>query len=170
MTNPYAPPLAGVDDIPEPDAAAVPADRGTRLGAAILDSFLFVAAVYLPLMVTLFSTASLDALPDDQPGDAAGVALGAAAVALIGLVVWTWFTLKYMARNSQSIAKKWLRIKVVRADGSPVTLGRLIMLRNVVVWILSMIPLFGIIDALFIFGEARQCLHDKIADTIVIKA
>jgi hypothetical protein len=33
-----------------------------------------------------------------------------------------------------------------------------------------MIPLFGIIDALFIFGDARQCLHDKIADTIVIKA
>jgi uncharacterized RDD family membrane protein YckC len=170
MTNPYAPPLAGVDDIAEPDAAAVPADRGTRLGAAMLDSFLFVGAVYLPLMVTLFSTASLDAPPEEQPGDAAGVALGAAVVALIGLVVWTSFTLKYMARNSQSIAKKWLRIKVVRADGSPVTLGRLIMLRNVVVWILSMIPLFGIIDALFIFGEARQCLHDKIADTIVIKA
>jgi uncharacterized RDD family membrane protein YckC len=89
---------------------------------------------------------------------------------LIGLVIWAWFTLKFMARNSQSIAKKWLQIKVVRADGSRVSLGRLILLRNVVVWILSMIPLFSIIDALFIFGEARQCLHDKIADTIVVKA
>jgi uncharacterized RDD family membrane protein YckC len=58
----------------------------------------------------------------------------------------------------------------VRADGSRVSLGRLILLRNVVVWILSMIPLFSIVDALFIFGEARQCLHDKIADTIVVKA
>lgn len=170
MTNPYAPPLAGVEDISEPEAAAVPADRGTRLGAAIIDSFLFMGAVYVPLMVTIFSTASLDTAPDDQTADFTGVAIGAAIVALVGLIVWAWFTLKYMARNSQSIAKKWLRIKVVRADGSPVTLGRLIMLRNVVVWILSMIPLFGIIDALFIFGEARQCLHDKIADTIVIKA
>ena len=169
MTNPYAPPLAGVDDISEPEADAVPADRGTRLGAAMIDSFLFVGAVYLPLMVTLFSTASFDA-PSEETADAANLALGAAVVALVGLVVWSWFTLKYMARNSQSIAKKWLRIKVVRADGSPVTLGRLIMLRNVVVWILSMIPLFGIVDALFIFGEARQCLHDKIADTIVVKA
>ena len=52
MTNPYAPPQAGVDDISEPQAFAVPADRGTRLGAAILDSVLFVLAVYLPLMVT----------------------------------------------------------------------------------------------------------------------
>ena len=169
MTNPYAPPLAGVDDIPEPDAGAVHADRGTRLGAAILDSVIFGGAVYMPLMIALFSTASLESAPDDQAADLTGVALGAAIVGLIGLVIWTWFTLN-MARNSQSIAKKWLRIKVVRADGSPVTLGRLIMLRNVVVWILSLIPLFGIIDSLFIFGEARQCLHDKIADTIVIKA
>ena len=89
---------------------------------------------------------------------------------LIGLVIWAWFTLKFMARNSQSIAKKWLQIKVVRADGSRVSLGRLILLRNVVVWILSLIPMFGIIDVLFIFGESRQCLHDRIADTIVIKA
>ena len=48
MTNPYAPPQAGVDDISEPQAFAVPADRGTRLGAAILDSVVFVLAVYLP--------------------------------------------------------------------------------------------------------------------------
>jgi uncharacterized RDD family membrane protein YckC len=135
----------------------------------MIDSFLFVGAVYLPLMVTLISTPSFAAPPEEQAADP-GLALGAAVVALIGLVVWSWFTLRYMARNSQSIAKKWLQIKVVRADGSRVSLGRLILLRNVVVWILSMIPLFSIVDALFIFGEARQCLHDKIADTIVVKA
>ena len=169
MTNPYAPPLAGVDDISEPQAFDVPADRGTRLGAAILDSVLFMGAVYVPLMVALFSVARMEAAPEDVD-QFRTLAFGGAVVALIGLVIWSWFTLKFMARNSQSIAKKWLQIKVVRADGSRVSLGRLILLRNVVVWVLSMIPLFGIIDVLFIFGESRQCLHDKIADTIVIKA
>jgi uncharacterized RDD family membrane protein YckC len=169
MTNPYAPPLAGVDDVAESEAFAVPADRGTRLGAAILDSVVFMVAVYLPLMVTLFSMARIETNPEDAD-QFESVAVGAAVAGLIGLVIWGWFTLKFMARNSQSIAKKWLRIKVVRADGSRVSLGRLIMLRNVVVWILSMIPLFSIIDALFIFSESRQCIHDKIADTIVIKA
>jgi hypothetical protein len=36
--------------------------------------------------------------------------------------------------------------------------------------LLSIIPLYGIIELLFIFGEDRQCLHDKIADTIVVEA
>lgn len=170
MTNPYAPPQAAVDDISEPESFNVPAERGARLGAAMIDSFLFIFAVYLPVIVAVGATAQGDLAPDEPNVPFDRIALWSTIVALVGLAVWSWFTLRFMARNSQSIAKKWLRIKVVRADGSPVSLGRLIWLRNVVIWILSLIPLFGIIDALFIFGESRQCLHDKIADTIVIKA
>jgi hypothetical protein len=29
---------------------------------------------------------------------------------------------------------------------------------------------YELIDALMIYGESRQCLHDRIADTIVVKA
>jgi hypothetical protein len=36
--------------------------------------------------------------------------------------------------------------------------------------LLGVIPLYAIIDVLFIFGNARRCVHDYIADTIVIKA
>ena len=74
------------------------------------------------------------------------------------------------SRNGQSIAKKLLGIKVVRTDGSPVSLGRLFLLRNVVNGIISLVPLYGFVDALFIFGESRQCLHDRIAGTVVLKA
>jgi len=55
-------------------------------------------------------------------------------------------------------------------ERTPVTLGRVVWLRNVVNWLISLVPLYSVIDVLFIFGESRQCLHDRIADTIVIKA
>ena len=91
-------------------------------------------------------------------------------VAVIGFILWFWLNIMYMARNGQSIGKKLLGIKVVRTDGSRVSLGRLIGLRGVVNGLISIVPLYGIVDALFIFGESRQCLHDRIADTVVLKA
>jgi uncharacterized RDD family membrane protein YckC len=61
-------------------------------------------------------------------------------------------------------------IKVVRSDGSKASLGRIFWLRNFVNGLLGIIPFYQLIDILFIFGDQRQCLHDKIADTIVVKA
>jgi hypothetical protein len=48
--------------------------------------------------------------------------------------------------------------------------GRIFWLRNVVNAALGVVPFYALIDPLFIFSESQQCLHDKIADTIVIKA
>ena len=158
MTNPYAPPTAIVQDVIDLTEATVLAERGERLAAAILDSIIFAAMVYLPLLLALF---------DDGNGTMGVVGL---VLTCIGLGVWGWLTIDRMRRNGQSIAKKLLNIKVVRKDGSPVSLSRLIWLRNVLNWVISVIPLYGLVDSLFIFGESRQCLHDKIADTMVIKA
>jgi uncharacterized RDD family membrane protein YckC len=85
------------------------------------------------------------------------------------LVAWIWLTVRYVLRNGQSIAKKMTKIKVVRRDGSPVSFGRIFWMRNVANGILSIIPLYGLIEVLFIFSESRQCIHDKLADTIVVK-
>ena len=61
-------------------------------------------------------------------------------------------------------------IKVVRSDGSPAALGRIFWLRNILNGVLGLIPFYVLIDGLLIFADSRQCLHDKIADTIVVKA
>ena len=168
MTNPYAPPQAAVRDIADPSAQLVLADRATRLGAAILDSIIFAVFVYLPFMVAVMvTTANIDGTATNPFG---GVVTVGGILSVIGFIVWAWFTIKYMKDDGQSIAKKMMDIKVVRSDGSPVSLARLIWLRNVLNWAIAIIPLYGIIELLFIFGESRQCLHDKIADTIVVKA
>ena len=168
MANPYAPPRAVVRDIADPSALATPADRGTRLGASILNGIIFGAMVYVPMLFgAMVSGATAAARGESGPGPMGSVGV---VVAVIGFIVWFWLTIMYMARNGQSIGKKLVGIKVVRTDGSPASLGRLIWLRNVVNGLISIVPLYGFVDALFIFGESRQCLHDKIADTVVLKA
>ena len=168
MTNPYAPPRAIVRDIADPSALAIPAERGTRLGASILNGIIFAAMVYMPMLFgAMVSGATAAATGESGPGPMGAVGV---VVAVIGFIVWFWLTIMYMARNGQSIGKKLLGIKVVRTDGSPVSLGRLIGLRGVVNGLISILPLYALVDALFIFGESRQCLHDRIADTVVLKA
>jgi uncharacterized RDD family membrane protein YckC len=77
-------------------------------------------------------------------------------------------------RNGQSIGKKCLGIKDVRTDGSRAGFGRIFGLRYLVNTLLTMIPLIGsfyaLVDVLMIFGSAKRCAHDYIADTIVVRA
>lgn len=162
MTNPYAPPSAIVSDVSDP-SVAVPADRLARLGAVILDGFVFGAMVYFPAAIGLLASGAME---DGVPPIAAGLFLAA----LAGFVAWAYFTVAYVRANGQTIGKRLLKIKVVRADGAPASLGRIFWLRNIVNGLFTLIPLYGIIDSLFIFSESRQCLHDKIADTIVVNA
>jgi uncharacterized RDD family membrane protein YckC len=165
--NPYAPPRAAVSDVADPAAGLELAGRGTRLVATILDSIIFSLAFYLPLFVfggdaSISPEGEVDWSP--MFGSVGGI------VACIGLVVWGWFTYKFVKENGQSIAKKLLGIKVLRSDGSLASVARIFWLRNVVNTALSFIPPYGLVDALMIFGEQRKTLHDRIADTIVVKA
>ncbi len=166
MSNPYAPPRAAVQDfIGDPDAHVLHADRGTRLVAAFLDAIIFSLMVYVPL----YAAGAFGSVADPEAAvESASVA--ALLLAAVGFVAYCALTIMLMRRNGQSMGKKIVGIKVVRSDGSPASLARLIWLRNVVNWLISLIPLYFLIDILFIFGEPRQCLHDKLADTIVIKA
>lgn len=161
-TNPYAPPRAAVRDMAEEAGAA--AGRGTRLAGAILDGIIFMAMVELPA----FIGSAMSGVGGDSGQPSLSLGIGG-VLALIGLAIWIWLTVKYVLQNGQSIAKKILGIKVVRTDGSRASLGRIFWLRNVVNGLLSIIPLYGLVDALFIFSDSRQCVHDKIADTIVVK-
>jgi uncharacterized RDD family membrane protein YckC len=164
--NPYAPPRASVHDVE--DGAAALAGCGTRLVAVILDSIILVALVYLPLAVAIARNRHQLALANGHFNTV--VFQGVGWLVLLAFVAWCWLTILFVARNGQSIAKKMLGIKVVRSDGSKASLGRIFLLRNVVNGLLAILPFYGFVDALLIFGEARQCVHDKIADTIVVKA
>jgi len=174
--NPFAPPKAEVADV-GPGTGFEYAGRGVRLGAALLDGLFFMLIVYLPAMLMVIVTVGASAVRF-QPGMSAVQLLtalsGGFIAGFIGLVVWAWITIVLVSRYGQTMAKRLLGIKVVRKDGSPAALSRIFWLRNVVNTLIAMVPLVGgiysLIDALMIFSETRQCIHDRLADTIVIRA
>jgi uncharacterized RDD family membrane protein YckC len=164
IENPYAPPRAAVSDVADSPETSELAGRGIRLGAYVLDSVIASALIILPFALVGGFSAPLDASGEAQ------IAPSALIAGSLGFIVWAAITIRYVVRNGQSIAKKLLGIKVVRTDGSKASLGRIFWLRNVVNAVLGMIPFYGLIDALVIFSESRQCIHDKLADTIVVMA
>jgi uncharacterized RDD family membrane protein YckC len=171
--NLYAPPKSAVKDVGGDETLAL-ASRGARLAAVILDGFLgFIG--FAPAYITNFT-----ALVQQSRGNPAMVWVNLAKtggwfyVGVLGALLVLAIDLVLLARNGQTIGKRALGIKVVRVDGSPVSLSRVFLLRYVFNTFLTLIPVAGsiysLVDCLMIFGESRRTVHDRIADTIVIKA
>lgn len=165
--NPYAPPEAEVSDVVEADQPVEHASRGLRLGGAVLDGLIWMV-VAVPMMISLFASGAWLTNPE------AAVTSVGTFVTLAGWVALLVITIMLVHRNGQTIGKKLVGIKVVRSNGTRASLGRIFWLRNVVNGIPQVIPFVGyvyvLVDHLLIFGDKRQCLHDKIADTIVVNA
>jgi uncharacterized RDD family membrane protein YckC len=164
-----------VADVALGDAAgAAKAGRGARLGAAIIDSLIFILP-FVPAYIGALGSAF-------RTGHATLLGLWLAVFAtgmlfyiglLINLTVWVVVAVM-VHRNAQSIGKKLCGIKVARTDGSRATLSRIFWLRNVANYALRLVPvlgpLYGLVDVLMIFGDQRRCCHDYLADTIVVRA
>lgn len=164
-SNPYAPQRdAGRDLLPEEQELA---GRGSRLLAWFLDGVIASLMVWVPALIVAAATGVFT-----QPSDRFdfGLLTLPLFLAALGFIAWAWITLLLVARYGQTMAKRLLEIRVVRSDGSDASLGRIFWLRNVVNGLLAVIPLYGLVDLLFIFGERRQTIHDLIADTIVVRA
>ncbi|RPI61301.1 MAG: RDD family protein [Lysobacterales bacterium] len=163
--NPYAPPRGAVRDVPAEDQEL--AGRLVRLLAFVLDGIIASVMIYLPAFVVGAATGSFEQSGNQLDADSLTLPI---AVGVIGAIAWAWITILLVARHGQTMGKRLLEIRVVRSDGSQASLGRIFWLRNVVNALLGIIPLYSIIDALLIFGVRRQCIHDLIADTIVVRA
>jgi uncharacterized RDD family membrane protein YckC len=123
------------------------ATRGQRLAAGFVDGLVFAG-----IGVLVFASSAL---------------------AIVAFVLVAAINLWLLARHRASIGKRVLGIRMARSDGSEAGLARLVFLRGLARCIVTSIPylnLLIVVDLLFIFGKRRRCLHDYIADTIVVKA
>jgi uncharacterized RDD family membrane protein YckC len=164
--NPYAAPMARVDEYAPQEL--VLADRGTRLLAAIVDGLILGGIVILIAVLVPAVTSTRNGAPNETAAALIGIIGGLAflAVLIVNMVM--------LHRHGQTIAKRMFNIKILRADGTPCSLVRVIFARWLPVTLLGAIPLIGwifsLLDPLLIFRTDQRCLHDLIAETIVVKA
>lgn len=163
--DPYAAPTAMVADVVQGDL--VLADRGVRLVAAIVDGLIYFAlimavAVLLPMAM------------EGGGGGGEAVAMAVGIAATLGFFAVVGVNIYWLHQFGQTIGKRLLGIKVVRGDGSHCSVLRVIFARWLPVTLLGAIPLLGyivsLVDPLMIFRSDYRCLHDLIADTLVVKA
>lgn len=160
----FAPPQAHVADVELPTDGLVLASRRRRLAAVLLDS-----------MVMFFLFLLVSAVTSWYPFNSSNRAFWSPQWGNI-----FWNTLAFLLPNAyllatrgQSIGKALLQIRIVRPDGATATLARVLGLRYGVGYVVNIIPGLGIayiiLDSLLIFRSSKRCLHDQIADTVVIK-
>lgn len=168
--NPYLAPTAAIGDI---SGEIVLADRFTRWVALFFDG-LILGVIGVPILLILaFFTIGLD-MNAIQVFISTNTTLYVILVLILTIFVFLAVNFHPLRSNGQTVGKRIFNIKIVRSDGSPADVQRILLYRYLPVWLIRQIPIIGIlfalIDALLIFRDSRKCLHDDIADTIVIKA
>lgn len=165
--NPYAAPAALVASPPELPGEIAKADRGVRLGAYLVDSILY-SLCFGPGYFQLILVGEDVPVHYGPLGTTISIAGLVVGLALFACNLWL------LNEYGQTVAKRWLGIRIVRTDGTRAGLARLFWLRSFVPSIIGVIPclggIFSLVDALMIFSDDKRCLHDRMADTIVVVA
>jgi uncharacterized RDD family membrane protein YckC len=167
--NPYEAPAASMPPgLPESGIDFVKAERGTRFLAVLLDGLVYVG-VMIPFIIAFAAFGGFQNSLGSKGVGAVFLAVG--FLAFIGVFI---YNLVLLNSDGQTLGKRWMKVRIVRSSGERAGLGRIFWLRMFVPGLIGRIPFVGVIfalaDPLFIFGEERRCVHDMLADTIVVNA
>ncbi len=154
------------------------AEPGRRLVARLLDGLLLLGVlgvlcgitipVVAPHVGPLFPKAPAYSAPDAPPPGVFWIFVAVvsciAATQLVSIAYESFAT----ARYGRTLGKAWLHIRPLRTDGTAVSGWRAIG-RSVARVAAGLMSWIGLLDPLWcLWDERRQCLHDKLADTIVV--
>jgi uncharacterized RDD family membrane protein YckC len=161
------------------------ADFGTRLLAFLIDGAIVTAValvIFVPAIVA-FTVSRLNDFPA-APGtgidetDLFGDFIGPLLLLQLGLLLlllaaYYVYYVEMMYRSGQTIGKRAMKIRVVPADPAVPKLSRGMVAKRYVVQFVAgvLIPMFSYLDGLWQLWDKpyQQTLHDKFAQTVVIK-
>ena len=140
---------------------------GSRFLAALVDTFILLV---VQLIVGLGSVLLVYFVLRDLVGD--DNALGPWLVGLFGLIgfalLWGYYIFFEMTWNGQSPGKRWAGLRVIRTDGTPLTLTESLV-RNLVRLIDFLPAYYGVgVVTMFITSQSRR-LGDLAAGTLVVR-
>ncbi len=144
-----------------------------RLAAHVVESIVVLAFMIPPFV---FIAVGIDLLRENVnvPIDPNVMVLFAFILVLVLGIALSIANIYLLASKGQTIGKSIVNIRIVDAGTNSKTgFWRIIGLRSFIPGLINTIPLvgsiFSIVNVLFVFSKDNQCLHDKIADTYVIK-
>jgi len=123
---------------------------GTRLGAYLIDGLILLVP---QLLFGLAAVGSRD--PDTANG-----------IQCLSILVVAAYYIGFWTSRGQTPGKMAMGIKIVKADGSPVTFGTALV-RYLGYWISALVLLLGFLWVLW--DADRQGWHDKMAGTYVVR-
>jgi uncharacterized RDD family membrane protein YckC len=137
------------------------ASWGSRALAQILDG-LIVSIVPIVLYIVLLAADS---------EDIAGLVLGGLVI-VISCAYYAITMSRSGPRNGQTLGKQAMNIRVVRENGEPVSAGfaviREVLVKSILMGICFIVQILDWLSMLW--DDRKQCWHDKIVGTLVVKA
>ena len=143
---------------------------GQRAAAKLVDILLLTLAIGLgvgPIFIDLLVFGN-----EEEPGPLGLLGSALILFLVIGISIFQWVLI---TNTGQSIGKRMLGIQIRKDDGQLPGFVHGVLLRE---WIPNLIIGFfnncclgwipWLVDYLYVLGEDRKCLHDRIASTTVI--
>jgi uncharacterized RDD family membrane protein YckC len=139
---------------------------GSRFLAALVDTTLIVVLQLVVNLAVLLVARYVFGF--SLEGDQTGLAWLLAIFGLIAFAfLWGYYIFFEMLWNGQSPGKRWVGLRVMRMDGTPITLSESI-IRNLVRLVDFLPAYYGVgVVAMFISSQARR-LGDLAAGTVVV--
>ncbi|GHJ46396.1 hypothetical protein Cs7R123_37380 [Catellatospora sp. TT07R-123] len=159
------------------------ASFGQRLGAHLIDTLVYMAIYFvllIPVMIIWISSIvsmSPDAngqVPSDEVFTLMATMFGV-MIAIVGvLLLFTYlYYVEYQLRtNGRTLGKKLMKLQVVPVDPTqPLTRGDLAKRWGIQYVAAAFVPFLSYLDGLWQLWDKplQQCLHDKVAKTVVVK-
>lgn len=159
------------------------ANFGDRFLAYLIDSAILCGVLLVVAVPTLIIvlTSSVHRLTFNADGSLNGASMLSfyvvifavdIALLLLGLVATYVYQVEMMYRSGQTVGKRVMKLRVVCLDpGAPMTRGVAAKRWLIGSLVGSIVGIFSLVDGLWQLWDQpfRQCLHDKVADTVVVK-